>query len=319
MSFNGRALSALLVLIAWSLPARSEAPKPLPTRQLNLPPRPAHAVGGRVFLEETATLSIAQREERILEELLSGNVPTFLRTLVAVPVTARNERGPYMQGIAWVTPDYLAIGNDTDFIRVGMTPETAQKLADATATSLPTTSLVNAVYAAAEMRLRPWPIPPHKLMRTNSFLRAHEDDIELHLRGEIRGTLVAGHKKDIVITNRLLKRINKVAIYGWHVTDGEPIQPLSAWHRNTYSDYSHGVRLVHGSVQVGRDEWPIKDVLQHPSLSAMISDEGPLQFLQYDTNAVHKWDRDELKIPDAQTLTVIPERQDRSRWPRHGH
>ncbi len=41
------------------------------------------------------------------------------------------------------------------------------------------------------------------------------------------GKLIAGHKKDVVITNRLLTMPKRVAIYGWHRPNGSPIQPLA--------------------------------------------------------------------------------------------
>ena len=37
------------------------------------------------------------------------------------------------------------------------------------------------------------------------------------------GRVVSGHKKDVVITNRLLRNPARAAIYGWHRLDGDPI------------------------------------------------------------------------------------------------
>ncbi len=54
----------------------------------------------------------------------------------------------------------------------------------------------------------------------------------------------AGHKKDVVITNRLTREQGRIAIYGWHQPTGIPIQPLSTVHGAGYADYSHGIRLV---------------------------------------------------------------------------
>lgn len=39
--------------------------------------------------------------------------------------------------------------------------------------------------------------------------------------------LLAGHKKDLVLTRRLVGRPDRVAIYDWHRLDGRPIHPLS--------------------------------------------------------------------------------------------
>jgi hypothetical protein len=67
-----------------------------------------------------------------------------------------------------------------------------------------------------------------------------------------------------------------VAIYGWHRSDGEPIQPLSLFHPNWYVDYSHGVRLVGSMMLVDGALRPVAEVLKDPSLAPLLSDEGPL-------------------------------------------
>ena len=41
-----------------------------------------------------------------------------------------------------------------------------------------------------------------------------------------------------------LERPNRVAIYGWHYLNGQPIQPTYAGHVDWYIDYSHGIRPV---------------------------------------------------------------------------
>jgi hypothetical protein len=78
------------------------------------------------------------------------------------------------------------------------------------------------------------------------------------------------------VTNRLSEKPNRVAIYGWHQPDGQPIQPLSIVHVNRYVDYSHGVRLVRRAVRVDGQTRDIRHVLQAPELHELLSDEGPL-------------------------------------------
>lgn len=56
-------------------------------------------------------------------------------------------------------PDYLAIGSNDDFVRIPMDPKTAQKIADQTGTSLPTTKMVDDIYKQADTRLTPQPLP----------------------------------------------------------------------------------------------------------------------------------------------------------------
>jgi hypothetical protein len=104
----------------------------------------------------------------------------------------------------------------------------------------------------------------------------HNSIIEQQLNGRTPGQLVAGDKKDIVITNKLKEKPNKVAIYGWHKLDGKAIQPLYAGHGDFYADYSHGVRLVKNECLVDGKPTTIAAVLKDPQLSVLLSDEGPI-------------------------------------------
>ncbi|MFN4152463.1 MAG: hypothetical protein ACK4IX_16095, partial [Candidatus Sericytochromatia bacterium] len=88
------------------------------------------------------------------------------------------------------------------------------------------------------------------------------------------GSLVSGHKKDVVISNRLDEKPNRVAIYGWHKNDGKPIQSLSTVHEDTYADYSHGIRLISNKVNINGRDFDLKDVLKNTELSKILSDEG---------------------------------------------
>ena len=71
----------------------------------------------------------------------------------------------------------------------------------------------------------------------------HNDIIEQQLaeHNVSPNALIAGHKKDIVLHDRGSSRI---AIYGWHQSNGRPIQPRSTVHGRDYKDYSQGLRLV---------------------------------------------------------------------------
>ncbi len=79
-----------------------------------------------------------------------------------------------------------------------------------------------------------------------------------------------------MLTNRLLGKPDRVAIYGWHQHDGRPIQPLSTVHGARYADYSHGVRLVSATAFVGGEPRPLLEVLEDRQLAALVSDEGPI-------------------------------------------
>ncbi|HET9751340.1 MAG TPA: hypothetical protein VFP52_00195, partial [Myxococcales bacterium] len=99
--------------------------------------------------------------------------------------------------------------------------------------------------------------------------------------GGAHGELTAGHKKDVVVTSQLASKPGKVAIYGWHQANGTPIQPLSTVHGDFYADYSHGIRLVAGTIVVDGEEQKLEDVYRDPLLCGLVSDEGPLTFTRY--------------------------------------
>jgi hypothetical protein len=92
--------------------------------------------------------------------------------------------------------------------------------------------------------------------------------------GAALGELIAGDKKDLVLTNRLRTHLDRVAIYGWHTDNGKPIQSLSTVHGWRYADYSHGARLISTRVFVDGISRSIFDVIQDNRLAPMLSDEG---------------------------------------------
>jgi hypothetical protein len=109
----------------------------------------------------------------------------------------------------------------------------------------------------------------------------HSRRIEKQREGKALGLLAAGVKKDVVITNRLGEKPNRVALYGWHKADGSPIQPLTIVHRDTYVDYSHGVRLVRRMVMVDGKPRDIRHALHAADVCGLLSDEGPLEWPSY--------------------------------------
>jgi hypothetical protein len=113
-------------------------------------------------------------------------------------------------------------------------------------------------------------------MTSPEYLLRHNRTIESQLAGRPRGLLLSGHKKDLVLTNRLTRRARRVAIYGWEYADGTPIQPLSTVHDGRYADYSHGVRLVSTTAYVDGKPRSLTDLLEDPQLAELLSDEGPV-------------------------------------------
>jgi hypothetical protein len=244
---------------------------------LRLPARPADAVGGAQFVEQTSSLSSADRDRAVVAELERGNVPSFLRQLT--PVRLASVSGRQAAATIWVTPDYLAIGSDDDFLYVPLNYYSATFIADRFGSVLPTARMVDAIYEQSEHQLKPTPLPAGPLMRSNLYLSKYQQCIDHQRAGLPLGELISGHKKDLVLTNRLRQFPGRVAIYGWHRAPGRPIQPLSTVHGAQYVDYSHGVRLVSTTVVIDGQPRLIYDVLQDRNVAPILSGEGVMRDL----------------------------------------
>jgi hypothetical protein len=246
----------------------------VPQPFLRLPARPADAIGGSEFARRTSGLSSADRDRAVVAELERGNIPSFLGHLTPVKLTASASGGQTVAATIWVTPDYLAIGSDDDFLYVPLTYYSATIVADRFGCVLPTARMVDAIYEQSAYHLRPTPLPAGPLMRSNLYLERHQQRIDEQRSGLPLGELIAGHKKDLVLSNRLRQIPGRVAIYGWHKAPGHPIQPLSTVHGAQYVDYSHGVRLVSATVVVGGRPRSIYDALSDAHIAPVLSREG---------------------------------------------
>lgn len=241
--------------------------------------RPGRAPTGSEFVREIRGLSDDQRELAILEQALRGNLPAFLRHSEPVTLAGRAAGGVWVAITLCVAPDYLAIGSDTDYLYVPMRLTTALAVASHYDSLLPTRTMVDAIYAQARVHLQPQPLPAGDTMRTTGYYWRHSELVREQRQSfaEPPGTLTAGDKKDLVLTNRFWTNLGRVAIYGWHLVNGRPIQPLSTVHGARYADYSHGVRLISATAYVNGVAAPLLNLLQDPRLASLLSDEGVIR------------------------------------------
>jgi hypothetical protein len=232
---------------------------------------------GSQFVKEILPVGGMQRDRMVAEQVLRGNVPEFLRNLI--PVTLSGTAGNLLvQVTICVTPDYLAVGSDADFVRVPVGLPAAALIATSLGFTLPTRKMVDAIYTQASVKLTPKPMPPTAQMSSTEYFWRHNQTVDGgRAQSDARlGALTAGQKKDIVLSNRLRSSPGRVAIYGWHQPNGRPIQPLSTVHGAGYADYSHGVRLVSSTAFVQGEPRDLGEILQDPELSRIVSDEGPI-------------------------------------------
>lgn len=249
-----------------------------------LPARPSDAAAGSEFAKQIESLGLVEREKAIVAEFLRGNVPGFWREFVAVEITHTAE-GREMKAKVRVAPDYLAIGSDADYFLAPLSPGKAQLLADKIQCVLPTRKLVDEIHRAAPLKLEPTRIPPSKEMTTATVFARHNASVREQRAAVVAkhplGTLVAGDKKDVVLTPRLAGAPGKVAIYGWHDPAGQAIQPLYLGHTWAWVDYSHGVRFVASQMEVDGKPTTMAAVLADPKLAPLLSDEGAFPLPRY--------------------------------------
>lgn len=245
------------------------------THHLSLPSRPSTAITGSAFYKQVDSLKWNTREPLALHEVLSGNIPSFLRKFVPIHTYIADSSGKTITATYYVSPDYLSIGNDEDFARIPLTPMTAQKIADSLYCFLPTRKMVNDIYAQATVKLEPVPLLAYR----DSAITFWHHHLMIEGQRKNRKGLIAGIKKDVVLSSRIAN--GYVGIYGWHRLNGKPIQPLYTKHYNTWVDYSHGIRLVYRNIKVNKQWMDYREVLQHPVYKALLCDEEVCNFFSY--------------------------------------
>ena len=242
-------------------------------------PRSFFAMTGSEFAKYLSAMDKSDREQAILGQIIEGNLPDFLRRLKPVQLIQKFGDRKTTVATIFVMPDYLAIGSDRDFVLIPMSLYTATEIAVKFGFILPTKKMVDAIFKQSAFHLTPDPMPPGPEMRSMAYFLEHNRKIKEQRLALCcpSDALISGHKKDVVLTNRLARVSGKIAIYGWHYPSGIPIQPLTIVHGANYADYSHGIRLVSNVVLIDGEPRSIYEVLEDPKLATVLSDEGPIR------------------------------------------
>ncbi len=245
---------------------------------LTIPPRSPDAKSGSEFMQSVMNMTFEDREKEIYNEASTGNIPDFLRKLKTIETISIDANGVSHSIKYEVMPDYLAIGSDSDFCRIPTGPITAQRLADLFGAVMPTRKLVDNIYSNSEVKLDPVTYTPvgNQNELVSKFIE-HNSAIQQQFinAGGVLGQLTGGIKKDVVLSNKIIdsSRPNHVVIYGWHQLNGQPIQPLTNIHINTYTDYSHGIRFLNSEITIDGKIKKIQDILTDPVMYKILSDE----------------------------------------------
>ena len=238
---------------------------------LAVPPVTTQRTTGTSFFKTVAAWKWKQRDSLAVQEILSGNIPSFLKKFIPVTSEITDSMGIVHQAVFYVTPDYLSVGTDEDWARVPLTPMAAQKIADSFNCFLPTRKMVDLIYQQATVKLEP--VPMYAFRDSSVTMWQHHLIIEGQRKGK-KG-LIAGIKKDVVISGKISRdaKPDREAIYGWHQLNGKPIQPLYTGHINWWVDYSHGIRLIYRKIKVDGKLMDYIDILKHPVYQKLLCDE----------------------------------------------
>lgn len=238
------------------------------------------SVTGTEFYRQAAAMKWKERDSFAVKEVLSGNIPAFLKKFKKIEVSTTDpSTGKIIKAFYFVSPDYLSIGTDADWARINITPLAAQKIADSFDCFLPTRKMVDDIYKAATVKLEP--VPMYAFRDSTPTMWHHHLIIEGQRNG--RKGLIAGIRKDVVISGKISRdpKPDRVAIYGWHKPDGKPIQPLYTGHIYWWVDYSQAIRLVYRKIKVGKKWMDYTEVLSDPVLKKLLCDEEWCDFYRY--------------------------------------
>ena len=238
------------------------------------------AISGSAFYKQAAAMNWKQRDSFAVKEILSGNLPSFLKKMIAVNLSIiDSSTGKPIKATIYVTADYLSIGNDDDWARVPLTPMAAQQIADSFHCFLPTKKIVDEIYKGATIKLEPAPMFAFR----DSTPTMYQHHLIIEGQRKQQKGLIAGIKKDVILSEKLFNpsQKNNVAIYGWHLLNGKPIQPVYTGHINWYVDYSHGIRLIYEQIKVNGKWMHYTEVLKHSVLYQLLTNEPLTSFLRY--------------------------------------
>jgi hypothetical protein len=217
----------------------------------------------KTVLEKFPTEHSKEREELIVQAVTRGAYdPPEWTTLTS------NYKGRRAE--IQVSTDALKILG----VRIDVTAEGAQRIADALGTILPTPRILQLIWEQADVRIEPCTSIADAKMASTARMLQHSECVDQRIAG--RKGVVANEGKHWVLSNRTAGKEDLAANYGWFIKGRRPIQTVGTRHDTAHTDYSQIVRLVKPMVRVDGREIDIRHVGRSPELWGLVSDEGPL-------------------------------------------
>ena len=293
-------------------PAAAPPPKtasPPPATSTACPPQPKPGEprrGGRAWMVEIPEVKGRDgpeaREAAFWQEFQKGNYPSFVSLFAPVTMTDKAGR----KATFMVSVDYAAIGTDDDWLRMPLSGYHATRVAEAFGCYLPTNKLVMEIYRQAAVKLVAHPFDCQGTgsgtwQRSNVATMGHEDVLQgktpckkgqrmpsadgkfnpllgnhdgvCSISGPHPGVLVSGHMKEVILSHENLAE--RLAFWGFFTSVGKPIQSgFGCRHGPGYSDYSHGVRMVKGDVDLDGQRMSYAELVTNPAYASLMFDSG---------------------------------------------
>jgi hypothetical protein len=268
------------------------------------------SVSNKEFLGQLSVMPPGKAREDFLYKTISKNpevkaqIAKQLKDQL-VPVTVK---GPHGTTITYnVTPDFLYVDTPSGRRRLQMTGATAEKIGKEFNMELPTDKMVDDIWEASSVKVRPPPLSASgveidgkrysaqdvvsrsrggvPIMMDPQALAEYNRKINEQLVDKDSSALVAGHLKTIT-KQRKGDDPKKLRLSGWKGEKGKALQPSQLTHHGVghYYDYSHGTRYASNEVTVtlsdGTEEkTTMKELLDHPErYSAMAYKPGYTQY-----------------------------------------
>lgn len=225
---------------------------------------------------------ISDREKYIYEQVLAGNFDAEWVEL------------EYTDGSRTIKFNVMKDALKIDGIRVNVSAELQQKLADVFNASLLTTFIADLMFTKTKHRIEPCPMT---ISSTVASMVKHSQMVDTRIGMNTDG-LVATVGKHWILDKKLDVNVNKACNYGWHFVGtsykgikGYPvpsknnkvngnhvsvIQPNSCAHDMRHSDYSQICQLVSQTCWIDGIVHRLSDVLQSPTKCDLATSGGPL-------------------------------------------
>jgi hypothetical protein len=239
---------------------------------------------------------VSARNAYILEQVSLGKYEIEWAPIV---VTEKGHSATFL-----VSCDALKI----EGVRVNVSAEMQQQIADTIGASLMTPKIADLRFANAQIRLPPMPMGiTDSTAAMLSQSKKIDDAIAQRAGSDTKGKIVATTGKNWVLTNELIGAhpSNDAANYGWHFTATGPswkgikgylcdsrmtdpltklqifvIQSSAEAHNRKHLDYSQIAEYVYETCVVDGQQRALTDVLSDPALAFLGSHEGPLKILR---------------------------------------